>query len=59
MYATTAGKTLVWTKGCSKAFEWAKTSFSSAPILAYQNFSEGQQFIVNTDASATGEVAVL
>ena len=50
---------MLWTKECTKAFEWAKVALTSAPILAYRDFSETNRFIVTTVASATGAGAVL
>ena len=46
-------KVLLWTKECTKAFEWAKTA------LSLPDFSETNRFIVTTDASATGAGAFL
>ena len=59
LYAATSGKVVLWTKECTKAFEWVKAALTSAPILAYPDFSETNRFIETTDASATGDGAVL
>ena len=59
LYAATSGKVLLWTKECIKAFEWVKAALTSAPILAYLDFLETNQFIVTSDTSATGAGAVL
>ena len=59
LYVATTGRTLTWTKECTKAFEWAKAALTEAPVLAYPIFDEGYEFIVTTDASATGAGAVL
>ena len=58
LYAATSGKVLLWTKECTKVFEWAKATLTSTPILAYPDFLETNRFIVTTDASATGVGAV-
>ena len=59
LYVATTGKNLAWTKECARAFQWAKEALIAAPILAYPMFEEDQEFIVTTDASATGAGAVL
>ena len=59
LYAATSGKVLLWTKECTKEFEWAKVALTSAAILAYQDFLETTRITVTTDASATGMGAVL
>ena len=47
----------VWTTECQDAFDELRRRLTSAPILAYPNFS--RQFVLDTDASDTGIGAVL
>ena len=46
-----------WTEGCRASFEGLKTKLTTAPVLAYANFS--QPFILEVDASHGGLGAVL
>ena len=47
----------VWTAECQDAFDELRRCLTSAPILAYPDFS--RQFVLDTDASDTGIGAVL
>ena len=46
-----------WTQACQEAFTALKSKLTSAPVLAYPDFS--LEFIVNADASGEGSGAVL
>lgn len=50
-------KPIVWTDECQKAFDVLKMKLTSAPILAYPDFTK--PFILQTDASLDGCGAVL
>jgi len=54
---TEKGRTWRWTGECDGAFSTLKERLTSAPILAFPDFS--QQFIVDVDASGQGLGAVL
>lgn len=47
-----------WTAECEKAFEELKEKLTTAPILGYPRI-DGEEFILNTDASAYAICAVL
>lgn len=49
----------VWTPECQNAFSFLKTSLITPPILEYPDFSETNQFILQTDASDLAIGAVL
>ena len=46
-----------WTQACQEAFTALKSKLTSAPVLAYPDFS--LEFIVDADASGEGSGAVL
>lgn len=48
-----------WDQKCQKAFELLKESIISHPVLQYPDFSEQNQFILQTDASGYAIGAVL
>ena len=57
---TAKGATFRWSPACATAFRILKDRLSSAPILAYPDFSSSAApFILDTDASACGMGAVL
>ena len=47
----------VWSDDCQRSFDSLKSTLVSTPVLAYPDFSK--EFILDTDASATGMGAVL
>lgn len=49
----------IWDDNCQKSFETLKNSLISPPILQYPDFSEQNQFILQTDASGYSIGAVL
>ena len=59
LYRATSGKKLTWSDECNIAFQRAKDALTSAPVLAYPDFSEHAKFIVTCDASAYGAGATL
>ena len=57
---TKKGTSFVWTPACTAAFRYLKSRLTSAPILAYPDFSEDAgTFILDTDASQVGMGGVL
>lgn len=48
-----------WDKNCQNAFCSLKKAISSPPVLQYPNFSENNEFILQTDASGYAIGAVL
>ena len=54
---TEANVEFVWTPECQSSFQTLKTLLSTAPVLAYPDFTA--EFILNTDASNHGIGAVL
>jgi len=54
---TERNKVWTWAKECNRAFITLKEKLTSAPILAFPDFTK--QFILDTDASAYGVGAVL
>ena len=54
---TERGTTYRWNSKCQMAFEELRQQLTSAPVLAYPDFS--QQFILDTDVSDLGIGAVL
>ena len=48
-----------WTHECKDAFNLLKQCLITAPVLSYPLFGNGQEFILETDASGTGLGAVL
>lgn len=49
-----------WSDECAHAFHELKSKLTTAPILAYPQFHQhASQFVLQTDASATGLGAVL
>ena len=55
--ASKKNKAVVWTQGCQQAFDKLKDCCTSAPILAYADFSE--PFKLHTDVSSQGLGTVL
>ncbi|KAK2898063.1 hypothetical protein Q8A73_014443 [Channa argus] len=53
---TEKGRRFGWSEACSRAFQRLKVDLSEAPVLAYPD--PQQPFIVDTDASGTGERVV-
>lgn len=49
----------VWSLECQNAFNFLKTSLMTPPILQYPDFSETNEFILQTDASDMAVGAVL
>lgn len=49
----------VWDENCQKSFETLKQSIISHPVLQYPDFSQSNQFILQTDASGYAIGAVL
>lgn len=49
----------IWSKECQKSFETLKKFIISPPILQYPNFSEDNQFVIQTDASGYAIGAIL
>lgn len=49
----------LWDDNCQKAFETLKTKLINPPILQYPDFSDGNQFILKTDASGFAISAIL
>ena len=56
---TRKGVIFQWNNNCQKAFETLKQALITPPILQYPDFSETNQFILRTDASAYAVGAVL
>ena len=57
---TNKGVTFKWTESCQLAFNQLKKKLTEAPVLAYPQFNpSAEQFILQTDASATGIGAIL
>jgi hypothetical protein len=54
---TSNGAEYVWTNDCRKAFRELKEKLTTAPVLAYPDFS--RDFVLETDASVQGIGAVL
>lgn len=49
----------IWTEDCQKSFDFLKTSLMTPPILQYPDFSDENEFIIQTDASGMAIGAVL
>lgn len=49
----------VWSSECQNAFDYLKTSLMTPPILQYPDFSNSNEFILQTDASDMAVGAVL
>ena len=57
---TNKGVTFEWTPSCQSAFNHLKRKLTEAPVLAYPQYDPAaEQFILQTDANATGIGAVL
>ena len=57
---TNKGVPFQWSESCQVAFNQLKQKLTEAPVLAYPQFGpSAEQFILQTDASATGIGAVL
>ena len=50
---------LEWSEECETAFNRLKSLITEAPVLIYPCFGEGEQFLLETDASGIGLGAVL
>ena len=48
-----------WTPQCDDAFNHLKSLLAKAPVLSYLRFGDGQEFILETDASTLGLGAIL
>ena len=48
-----------WSEECETAFRQLKSLLTEAPVLVYPRFGEGEQFLLETDASGIGLGAVL
>lgn len=48
-----------WNEDCQNSFEALKQSLLRSPVLQYPNFSEGNRFILRTDASGCAIGAIL
>ena len=51
-HLTEQGRKFLWTEECSSSFEMLRHKLTTAPLLAYPDFSK--PFIFDTDASDTG-----
>lgn len=49
----------VWTKECQNSFEILKNALTVPPILEFPDFSEKNEFVIQTDASGVAVGAVL
>ena len=49
----------VWSDDCNTAFNLLKECLVRAPVLSYPQFGEGEEFVLETDASGVGLGAVL
>lgn len=49
----------VWTIDCEQAFQALKLALMSPPVLQYPDFSEGNEFLLQTDASGKAIGSVL
>lgn len=49
----------VWTKECDESFEKLKNALTTPPVLQFPDFSESNEFIIQTDASGTAIGSVL
>ena len=57
---TNKGVPFEWSESCQSAFNQLKKKLTEAPVLAYPQFGPStEQFILQTDASATGIGAIL
>ena len=57
---TNKGVQFEWSESCQSAFNQLKKKLTEAPVLAYPQFGPStEQFILQTDASATGIGAIL
>lgn len=52
-------ETFIWTNECQKAFETLKHSLITPPVLEFPDFSDDNEFVIQTDASGTAIGAVL
>ena len=48
-----------WSEECETVFCLLKSLLTEAPVLVYPRFGEGEQFLLETDASGIGLGAVL
>lgn len=49
----------IWTKDCDDAFQNLKILLTTPPVLQFPDFSENNEFVIQTDASGTAIGAVL
>ena len=56
---TKKGQAFEWTDSCDEAFRRLKQKLIESPVLSYPSRSDGDMFVLDTDASHTGIGAVL
>ena len=56
---TKKGQAFEWTDSCDEAFRILKQKLIESPVLSYPSRSDGDMFVLDTDASDTGIGAVL
>ena len=56
---TKKGQAFEWTDSCDEAFGILKQKLIESPVLSYPSRSDGDMFVLDTDASGTGIGAVL
>lgn len=49
----------IWTDECKESFEKLKNALTTPPVLQFPDFSENNEFIIQTDASGTAIGSVL
>ena len=49
----------IWTEECQQSFDTLKELLTTAPVLAYPCFGQGEEFVLETDASLEGLGAIL
>lgn len=51
--------TFLWTEDCEKAFQELKSALTNSPVLQYPDFSDNNEFLLQTDASGIAIGSVL